>query len=117
MPEYVYECPVHGEFTRQYPMGAARPDVLCPICKRRSRRVYKAVPVQYHSPGFSQSLPDRPDERLDREIRHSMDFDPTTGLSWEETDKRQARRMAEGQVPKKTIRLPKPGETDSVRMG
>ena len=116
MPEYVYECPVHGEFTKQYPMGAAPPDVLCGKCKRRSKRVYKAVPVQYHCSGCTRSLPDRPDERLDREIQHSMDFDPTTGLSWEETEKRQAQRMKQGRVPKKTIRLPEPGEQDSVRV-
>jgi hypothetical protein len=116
MPEYVYRCPVHGEFAKQYPMGAARPDVLCPICKRRSGRVYKAVPVQYRCSGCTKSLSDRPDERLDREIKHSMDFDPTTGLSWEETEKRQAQRLTRGQVRKKTIQLPEPGETDSVRV-
>jgi len=91
-------------------MGAAKPSVLCRICKRESRRIYKAVPVQFHSDGFTRSLPDRPDERLDREIQHSKDFDPVTGRSWEETEKRDAQRQ------KKTIRLPEPGEKDSVRI-
>jgi hypothetical protein len=45
-----------------------------------------------------------------------MDFDPTTGQSWEETERRQAQKMKQGRVPKKTIRLPEPGEKDSVRI-
>ena len=90
-------------------MGANPPTVLCPICKRESSRTYQVVPVQYHSDGFTQSLPDRPDERLDREIQHSMDFDTATGLSWEETQKQQAQRLADGRVRKKTFMLPEPG--------
>ena len=105
MPEYLYHCPVHGDFPVSFPMGAAPPTVLCRICKRESRRTYQAVSVQYHSDGFSQSLPDRPDERLDSEIKRSMDFD-ATGVSWEETEGQQAQRLADGQVPKKTFRLP-----------
>jgi len=116
MPKYVYHCPIHGEFTRGFVMGTAPPSVNCHLCKRKSRRIYKAVPVQYRSGGFTRSLPDRPDERLDKEIRHSMDFDPTTGQSWEETEKRQAQRLADGRVRKKTIKLPEPGEKDSVRV-
>jgi len=107
MPDYLYRCPIHGQFTKPFPMGAAPPTVLCGICKRECGRVYQAVAVQYHSGGFTRSLSDRPDERLDREIERSMDFD-TTGLSWEETEKREAQRLADGRVRKKTIKLPEP---------
>lgn len=106
MPDYLYRCPVHGQFTKPYPMGAAPPVVCCGICKRECSRAYQAVPVQYHSDGFTQSLPDRPDERLDEEINRSMDFDATTGLSWEETERRQAQKLADGRVRKKTFALP-----------
>ena len=87
-------------------MGAAPPSVTCGICKRECGRVYQAVPVQYHSPGFTRSLSDRPDERLDREIKHSMDFD-ATGKSWEEIDREIEQKKARyGELLRKDVVLP-----------
>lgn len=106
MPSYLYRCPVHEQFTRDYPMGAAPPTVTCGICKRVCGRVYQSVPVQFHSPGFTKSLPDRPDERLDKEIKHSMDFD-ATGQSWEQRDKELERAKARhGEALRKDVVLP-----------
>jgi len=45
-----------------------------------------------------------------------MDFDPLTGRTWEETERLEEKRKADGTVRKKTIQLPGPGETDSVRV-
>lgn len=107
MPSYLYRCPIHDQFTRDYPMGAAPPTVLCAICKRVCQRVYVAVPAQFHSDGFTKSLPDRPDERLDKEIAHSMDFDSVTGKSWEETDREAEQRKAQyGELLRKDVVLP-----------
>lgn len=107
MPEYLYYCPVHGDFSVDFPMGAAPPIVTCGICKREARRTYQAVPIQYHSPGFTRSLSDRPDERLDREIKHSMDIDAVTGKSWEQTDREiEQARARHGESLRKDVVLP-----------
>ena len=107
MPSYLYRCPVHGQFTGDYPMRAVPPTVLCGICKRECRRVYVPVPTQFHSDGFTKSLPDRPDERLNREIAHSMDFDAVTGKTWEEADRQtEQARARHGELLRKDVVLP-----------
>lgn len=117
MARYAYRCPDHGEFDVDLPMGTAPQAVDCSQCSRRARRVYGPVPVHYLAPGFTRAgTHDRPDERLKKEIKHSMDFDVTTGLSWEETERQEEKRKADGTVRKKTIRLPEQGASDSVRV-
>lgn len=117
MARYAYRCPIHGEFDVDLPMGTAPQAIDCSRCSRRARRVYGPVPIHFLAPGFTRSgTHDRPDERLQKEIAHSMDFDPLTGRTWEETERLEEKRKADGTVRKKTIQLPGPGETDSVRV-
>jgi len=64
-------------------MGEATAFVVCPLCGKQSRRRYAVVPIKFVGGGFSTSGKfDRPDEQLDREIKASMDRDPTTGEEW-----------------------------------
>jgi predicted nucleic acid-binding Zn ribbon protein len=108
MPRYSYFCLHCDDVELDFPMEPGPPPTtLCPLCGRRVGRVYVPIPVQYHSPGFSKPPLDRPDERLKVEIEASQDVDPVTGLSWEETDRRLAKRKARwGHRMRKDIHLP-----------
>lgn len=88
--------------------GPPEKNPICPKCGIRTRRIYTPVPIKFVGDGFSTSGKfDRPDERLDKEIKASMSRDPTTGEEWEAQDKRlEKKKKRFGETMRKDFSLP-----------
>jgi putative FmdB family regulatory protein len=113
MPEYVFRCPRCDtiiEISRPIKQGPPAENPIC--CETKTKRVYLPVSVKFVGDGFSCSGRfDRPDERLDKEIKASMTHDPVTGEEWETRGKRLEKKRAHfGETMRKEFVLPQKEE-------